>query len=128
MEQIVSSAGSAALSAASPQSSPGAPLASERAPTVAVTTASAPGGEAAGRDEATTLRRSSYVLLLFATGIRLVGLPVTVPLVLVLLTRYVACESWRVTGGVVVGTCAALYLLFVRLLRTPVEGGVLLPF
>lgn len=84
--------------------------------------------EAAEADMASRMRNAIILLVAFAAGVWLVGLSITVPVVLFLLMRYVGRESWRSSAVVTVITSAALYVLFVSVLRMPLEGGLLLPF
>lgn len=80
------------------------------------------------RQRRNPLAMTLLLLVGLAAGVGLFGLAVAVPVALVLLFRYVGRETWRLTVYMTVGTLVFLYLAFVRVLQTPLEGGLLLPY
>jgi TctA family transporter len=73
------------------------------------------------------LRLVIALVVLIAVGTWAFGVAVVLPLFLVLTLRVVGGERWLVTGLVTVGTLIFLYVVFVQILRVPIEGGALLP-
>ena len=61
-------------------------------------------------------------------GVWAFGIAVTLPLFMVLAMRIVGRETWPTTLIVSAGTLVFLYVVFVRILRVPIEGGNLLPY
>lgn len=127
MEQIITGAGNAAraVTISPPLAGPPGRVATGAAAPSALVERSRL--ETTAVDQQVTLRLAIASLIAFGAGIVLLGLAVTVPIILILMMRVVARESWRVTAVVTTGTCIALYALFVVLLHTPLNGGMWLP-
>ena len=63
-----------------------------------------------------------------AVGAWAIGIALVLPMFMVVVMLVVGRESLLMTLAVTGGTMAFLYLVFVELLRVPIEGGALLPY
>jgi TctA family transporter len=106
--------------------SPGATATGVTADQQAATRTSAP--EPRALPERWALPTTLLLITALGLAVALFGLAVAMPVALVLLFRFLGLESWRLTAVLTVGTLTFLYLMFVVVLQTPLEGGLLLDY
>lgn len=79
------------------------------------------------KKEVSVFRVSSYAILILVYGILMetVGFLITSAIFLILILKYVECQSWKIT--ILLGSSSIIigYLLFVYFLRVPLPRGLI---